>query len=204
MGFQIVIAPYKDPSEGLDWNEQKILVKKQINEHLSTYPGGKVRFSMSESDQGIGADFPTIVLEILAIGSTLFFGIPALHKKIRKNVEEWVKIKENIEKFIDWISNSEPVVSYSIEFAFVKALSHLQGRTKIDHLILLECREIIGKCDSLKKEFARTPLVYYLFIFRESDELLHVLLMDCKLRFHIDKLLPLDPRIQITDLKHDD
>ena len=165
MGFQIVIAPYKDPAEGLDWNEQTTFLKKQLEEHLATYPEGKVKFSLSESDQGIGADFPTIVLEILGIGSTLFFGIPALHKKIRKTVEEWAKIIENIKKFVKWIGISEPVFSYSIEFAFVEALSYLREKTKIDDLILLECREILGKCDSLKKEFARTPLVYYLFIF---------------------------------------
>lgn len=199
MGFKVVLNPYKDPAEGLDWDEQTPLLKKEIAAQLSNYHDGKIDFSLAESVQGLGVDMPTLVLEVLAVGSTLFFGIPALHKKIREALEEWKIIKERVDKFFSWLNRSDEIVSYSIEVAFLKALDHLQPRTEVSELTTIEVREILGKSDSLKPEFSNTPLVYYLFIFREADEQLHIVIMDCHLRLHVDKTLSLDPRFEIQE-----
>ncbi|MCH8126733.1 hypothetical protein IIC38_12320 [candidate division KSB1 bacterium] len=155
MSIKVIIAPYKDPAEGLDWNEQTPIVIYKFKEKLLSYPNGEINIKFYETDHGIGASFPTILLEIIGIASTLFFGIPTLHKKIRESLVEWKKIKEESDKFVEWLGNIIPIRSYSIEKVFLDALSHLESKANILDLKLLEVKEFFGKTSSIKPSFEK-------------------------------------------------
>jgi hypothetical protein len=193
--IKTALSPFHDPAEGPDWPEQAVDATRKITEVLLSYPDGKVDFSISEGDHGIGADMPVLVLEILGIGTTLFFGIPALHKKIRETIQEWKKIVCNVERLLKWIGRGVAITSYSIEVAFYKSLTEIEQLTDVSNLTLIEAVEFKGKSDSVIEGFEYSPFAYYWFVFREGDERLFLILMDSRLKLHLRKVLPLDIRM---------
>lgn len=196
MSVKIILAPYKDPAEGLDWHEQTPLIRKELHGILSNYPFGKVEYKIEETDHGIGADLPTILLEIIGIGSTLFFGVPALHKKIRETIGEWKKIWEEVKNFIKWINKKQPIISYSKEIAFLKALEFLETKVgdKILEIELYGLVEISGKSGKIEKKFETSPLLYHLFLFKYEEEYIYLVASNSLLEIVVDKKLTLDIR----------
>jgi len=195
VAIKIALNPFHDPAEGADWPEQATKARQQIAEDLLSYPDGKVDFSLREGDHGIGFDMPVLVLEVLGIGTTLFFGIPALHKKIRETIQEWKKIRDSIERLLRWIGTRAPVASHSIEVAFYRTFRELDQLTDVGSLKLVQAVEYKGKSDSVVEGFEYSPFAYYWFVFREDDERLFVVLIDSYLRLHLQKVLPLDYRM---------
>jgi len=128
LSIKIVLAPYKDPAYGLDWPEQTPIIIKEVAEHLSNYPEGKIEYKTKETDHGIGADWPTITFEIISIAGLVFFGIPALHKKIRETLSEWKKIKQNFDKLVDWIQKKNPCSLIQKNMHFSRHLSTLSQK----------------------------------------------------------------------------
>jgi hypothetical protein len=194
MSIKIVLTPYKDPADGLDWHEQTPIIKKELNEYLSSYSEGKIEYNILETDHGIGADFPTITLEIIKIAGLILLGIPELHKNIRESFSEWKTIKQEVEKLFNWLGKKGSIATYSIEYAFLKALDHLEAKTKILDLELIEAKEIMGKSGSIKVSFETTELVYYLFIFKEDSERCFLVLIDSRLKIILSGVVGLDPR----------
>ena len=194
MSVKIVLTPYEDPATGVDWPEQTPIVIKRLQELLCSYPGGEVEYRIKETNHGIGADWPTITLELLGIASVLFFAIPALHKKIRETLTEWKTIKKELDSFCEWLIGKEPVFSYSIEKAFLDALGHLESKTNILELELIEAIQIPGKSGAPVPGFETSPRLYYLFLFREDNEHAYVLLLDSESKMVVYKSLGLDPR----------
>lgn len=78
MSFKIALSTFKDPANGLDWDKQSELIEKRLDEELKNSPI-EVKFSLHSEIQGVGADFPVLILEVLTFGSAAFFGIPKLH-----------------------------------------------------------------------------------------------------------------------------
>jgi hypothetical protein len=193
--IKIALNPFRDPAEGLDWPEQATKAMERLTDAFLSYPDGKVHFSLREGEHGIGFDMPVLILEVLGIGTTLFFGIPALHKKIRETIEEWRKIGENVERLLHWVGVRIPVTSHSIEVGFYKSLMELQNLTDINNLKLIQAVEFKGKSDSTIEGFEYSPFAYYWFVFRDDDERLFLILMDSRLKLHVKKVLPLDYRI---------
>ncbi len=199
MAIKIALNPFHDPAEGPDWPEQAVSAMQKITEDFLSYPDGKVDFSLCEGDHGIGFDMPVLILEVLGIGTTLFFGIPALHKKIRESIQEWKKIADNIETLLKWLGDRVPVTSHSIEVAFYRTLRELEQLTDIGNLKLVQAVEYKGKSDSIVEGFEYSPFAYYWFVFREDDDRLFLILMDSYLRLHFRKVLPLDCRMLTED-----
>ena len=189
-----MLNSYEDPTQGLDWPEQTPIIIKRLKTHFQAYPEGKIEYHIEETDHGIGADWPTITLEVLGIAGGVFFGIPALHRKIRETITEWKQIKKTVDSFLEWLGRKERILSYSIEKAFLDALEHLESKTDILELELLEAIEIPGKSSSMDYSFKTSQLLYYLFIFREQDERIFILLFNSQLKMLFCKSASLDPR----------
>lgn len=174
------------------WEEQGALLLENIEKDIS-HSDPHVEFRLKKSEFGAGASWPSIVLEVVEIGGLVLIGVPALHKKVRETLSEWNEIKRNIEKFISWLSNKKTISTKSIEIAYLAALSHLEGKTDVNELELLEAQEIIGHSGFIKPEFENTQTIYYSFKFRKGDEKLYAIILDAYLNIHNDVELYLDP-----------
>ena len=194
MALKLALNPFRDPAEGIDWEEQARLARQELTDVIRDFPEGQVACVVTEGDHGIGAGEPRIILEIVGIASLVFFGIPAAHKKIREAIEEWRRIAIDVRKVVDWIAARFPVTAHSIEVAFYLVLQDLESDVAVDDLVLIEASLVWYKADAIEVTFETAPGAYYLFVFREGDERLHLVVVDSHLRIHIRKSLPLDPR----------
>lgn len=122
--MEIVLSPYKDPSGGVDWPEQTPAIEAELTKRLRDWDAGTVEYRIRRTNHGLGADWPTITLSVLSIAGTLFFTIPAAHKKVREALEEWKKVRANIEKFLAWISREKEIAAYPVELLFLDAVLH--------------------------------------------------------------------------------
>jgi len=181
---RIAFSPYPDgePEEGL---------KKSFIDRINGYPHGEIQFATHDSDHGIGADWPIIILEIIGVSGALFFAIPATHKKIRETCGEWSRIADNLERFLTWFGG-EPV-SYSIEAAFLRALQHLHKKTSVLDLEVIAASEVPGPSNVASGSFERSPLLYYVLVFRGRDTG-YVMVIDSRLEVVHEHELGLDPR----------
>src|ERR1044072_1156557 len=190
--FKIVLSSVIDPSS-YDGEESGAI--KRVKEILAEYPEGTIEFRLTEIDHGIGAGWETITLEILSIATTIFFGAPALHKKIKDSIAGWKNIKKDVDSFVSWLKKKkEHVASYSKEVAFLEALEKLEPKTEVQELEFYGLVEIPGKNSATETTFETTGLYYYLFLFKEDDERLFILLYDSQLRLRLMYCAGLDYR----------
>ena len=133
---ELIIAPYKDPSCGLDWPEQTPEIIKRLDTTLDSYDE-RVQFQLSEENIGSGADWPVIAINIAAIAGTAFFAIPASHKKIRESLEEWKLIGKNFLKLFEYISGTERVITYPIQILFLDAIENLAKQKNSENAVFL-------------------------------------------------------------------
>ena len=181
MGFKIALSPFKDPADGSDWDEQSKLIENRLTQILKSF-SPEVRFSLRSGTQGIGADFPVLILEVLTLGSAAFFGIPKLHKKIKETLQGWKEIWADTEKFLNWLKKKEPITRYSVEVAFLMCLSMLCDKTDVNELELVEAKTLLGASGFISPSFENTEMAYYLFILREGDTRLFVHCIDERLK----------------------
>jgi hypothetical protein len=83
--MRIVIAPYAEYDSDVEWDNYRKNVQSNILSKLSNIPDCDVKFKMQDSDHGIGADWPTLILNLIEIGGisiATMIGIAALHKKV--------------------------------------------------------------------------------------------------------------------------
>lgn len=170
------------------------MAREELAHALRGFPEGEVAYAVREGDHGIGAGEPRIILEILGVASLVFFGIPAAHKKIRETIEEWRRVAATVRKVVDWIGARFPATSHSVEVAFYHVLTEMESEVPIDDLVLIQALVTWWKTDAAEVSFETAPGAYYLFAFRESNERIHLLVVDSHLRVQVRKSLPLDPR----------
>ena len=169
--MEIVLSPYKDPSLGLDWPEQTPLIEAGLRARLSKWHAGSVEYQIRRTNHGLGADWPTITLALLSVAGTLFFAIPAAHKKVRESLEEWKKIKENLERLLAWVSPSEEVASYPVELLFLDATLRTASGDSTEMLEFLGVDELPVPTE-VSGGF--TALKHYLFTFRTGEHIVLV------------------------------
>lgn len=169
--MNIVLAPYKDPSEGLDWPEQTPVILNAINARLRGWDDGTLEYQLRETNHGRGADWPTITVSILSLAGAAFFTIPAAHKKVRESLEEWKRIGANLNRLVARLAPRSEVAAFPVELIFFDAV---ESALRIDESGLLEFlsvqelpvpSEISGGFDHLK---------YYLFTFRAHERIVLV------------------------------
>ena len=192
MGFKIVLNPFQDPARGQDFPEQVPIIHKELIEQFGEYPQS-LQFELRDGAQGAGADWPVIILEVMALGSSLFFGLPKIYSKIGKAVEGWKQIWSDMQRFIEWLTKKERIVKYSIEIAFYCSLARLSKRRDVRDIELVQAQEILGQSGSVSPTFENTEISYYLFLFREGNIALHIMCMDQTLKTHVDQSLALAP-----------
>lgn len=135
--MKIILNPYKDPTLGKDWNEQKDEIKQELNGIIQELPE-RVDCSINELNLGAGADWPTIAVTI-GFG---FFAIPEAHKRIREALEEWAMIGERVKALIQKLSKSNSLVSEPLEILFIEASEKLLSLTNQDDAIFLGYYEV--------------------------------------------------------------
>lgn len=190
MGFKIALNPFRDPMHGPDFPQQEPIVIQRLAEQLADYPHS-VRFETRVGEQGAGASWPVIILEVLAMGSSVFFGLPKFYTKIGKAVEGWKQIWSDIQRFIQWLSRKDRICRYSIEVAFYYSLARLSKRTDVRDLEVIQAQEVFGQGGFVPASFENTEVVYYLFMLREQDRVLHIVCVDHMLKVYVDQSLPL-------------
>ena len=180
------------------WEDQGALLLENIKKDISQ-PDLQVEFRLKESEFGAGASWPSIILEVVEIGGFVLIGVPAIHKKVRETLSEWKEIKKSLDKFISWLSNKKKISTKSIEIAYLAALSHLEAKTEVNELELLEAQEIIGHSGFSTPKFENTQTIYYSFKFRKGEEKLYAIINDGYLNIHSDVELYLDPFQKFLD-----
>ena len=134
--MKYILAPYKDPASGLDWDEQTPIIKNQIHKHFSEYEKD-IEYKIIETNHGKGADWPTIALVLMNV----FFVIPACHKKIRESISEWKLIYNSICGLTKWISEKFRILFYPKELLLLDALSELEKSLDVEEIELLSIDE---------------------------------------------------------------
>ena len=188
--MRILVAP-KDEAEYHTWEDiasTATIIREQCQEFKSD-----LDLETSDGDIGAGADYPVVILRILEIGGLILLGVPAVHKKIRETLGEWRKIKENVDKFIAWLSPQRRVYAYSIEIALLTALEHLSRTVSVEELKLVRADEIFGVSGYAEPSFENSEVVYFEFHFLEPGAYRHIVIMDWHLNIILTHVLPLHP-----------
>ena len=191
--MRILVAP-KDEAEYHTW-EDLLSPAAVIRDQCQVYES-ELSIEASDGDIGAGADYPVVILRILEIGGFVLLGIPAVHKRIRETLGEWRKIKENLDKFMAWLSPQRRVHAYSIEIALLSALEHLSRKVDVEELELVRADEILGVSGYPEPSFENSELVYFEFHFIEPGARRHIIIMDWQLNMLLTHVLPLHPAIR--------
>ncbi|WP_026841650.1 hypothetical protein [Citrifermentans bremense] len=139
--MKIILNPYKDPAQGLDWHEQTPEIETRITGVMKEF-GQSIDYSLQEMNIGIGADWPTIAVNVATIAGVGLFAIPEAHKRVREALEEWHRIGGNFQKLMDWLPSKEPLVSYPIEILFISASEALVGVLGNDDAVFIKYQEV--------------------------------------------------------------
>ena len=134
--MKYILAPYKDPASGLDWDEQTSIIKKRIQDRLSEYDD-TILYKIVETDHGKGADWPTIAL--LLLNASLV--IPEFHKKFRETISEWKLIYKNACRLTNWISEKFRILFYPRELLFFDALAEIEKLLDVNEIELISIDE---------------------------------------------------------------
>ncbi|TYO99842.1 hypothetical protein EDC39_1012 [Geothermobacter ehrlichii] len=140
--MKIILNSYHDPDKGMDWNEQTPIIERRIVGIMEEF-SESVDYSIQETNFGVGADWPTIALDVATIAGVGFFAVPEAHKRVREALEEWQLISANIKKLIDWIGGKESIVAQPIELIFIAASEALLSLVKNDDAVFLKYEEIL-------------------------------------------------------------
>lgn len=139
--MNIILNPYKDPAQGADWHEQTQEIKTRITGIMKDF-GEPVDYSLQEQNIGVGADWPTVAVNVATIAGVGFFAVPETHKRVREALEEWQRIGGNLRKLMDWVASKESLVSYPMEILFVAASEALLSVVGSGDAVFIKYEEI--------------------------------------------------------------
>ena len=139
--MNIILNPYKNPAQGVDWHEQTPEIETRITGVMKEF-GESIVYSLQETNIGVGADWPTIAVNVATIAGVGFFSVPEAHKRVREALEEWQRIGGNFRKLMDWLPSKEPLVSYPIEILFISASEALLGVLGNGDAVFIKYQEV--------------------------------------------------------------
>jgi len=123
--FELLIAEFGEiPDEDV-----ARVHREAIDRHtrrLREFPNPPIQASVEVRNIGRGADWWVIAVT----AASLYFAIPAIHKRIREDLEEWRKIHAKMQRFAGWVCGSKPAY-YPDTYLFLTALAELVRRTGI-------------------------------------------------------------------------
>ncbi|MBE0508694.1 MAG: hypothetical protein IBX50_18580 [Marinospirillum sp.] len=132
--MEIIINPFGDPS--LHEVEREKAEVDSLHSKIESYPGGDIPVEVTTKNIGKGADWLVVSVIILSSATSLFFAIPAAHKKVRETLEEWDRIFKEFKSLLDWLSIKKPVMMPD-QYLFLVALSRLDEELDASELVYL-------------------------------------------------------------------
>ena len=206
MALQFVVITGYGSGRPEDENEPHNTIER-LKASIGTYPYGAVEYRVKETDHGVGADFPTVTVDVLVLGAatikavSVFLDVPAARKRVRDALSGWKDIKSDVDRFFGWFKKAEGdrIYAYSKEVAFLEALGRLEPKTQILELETLAAVEIAGSTNGEPEAgFESSNRMYYLFAFRGWDYA-YVLLYNARLELLMEKTLPLSDIVACDD-----
>lgn len=162
--MDIIYSPFGEIDDG-DYKHVVDAKIKLYESRLESFEGGPIEYRVRETNHGRGADLVTVTVSLISLAGTAFFAIPALHKKVRETIEEWKKIREEINSLISHVSGKD-TPSLSIEVLFLEAVTDI---TKIG---VTESLEFLSACEiPTQNDFGFDDNKTYLFVFRDGSKL---------------------------------
>lgn len=154
-----------------------------------------VNCRLIEIDDGIGASGPAI-MGVVAIGASVFFGIPELYKRIGDAVKGWEKIFNDVDRAIKKLAGKDrKVYGYSEEYALLYVLNLLSEKVAVESLVLESVVVVHGKGRiSEGATFETSSLSQYFFVLRDGREFVYSIAINSKLeiqnmgRYHLDPM----------------
>lgn len=139
--MKIILNSYQDPNQGLDWHEQTPEIENRITGIMDEF-AESVDYSIQEVNFGVGADWPTIAVNVATIAGVGFIALPEAHNRVREALEEWQLIGANITKLIECIGGKEPIVAQPIELLFLAASEALLSLMNKDDAVFVRYEEL--------------------------------------------------------------
>lgn len=131
--YQLLILAFGELSDD-GWREEIAAVESRVRERIASYEGQlRLNADVSETNIGRGADWTVLAVSF----GMAAIAIPALHKKVRENIEEWKRIYRELHAFFAWILEEKRAL-YPDDYLFLKAIETLSAQ------LLMEGMEFKG------------------------------------------------------------
>lgn len=126
---ELIIAAFGEFSDD-EWEEEVAAEEKRVRDRIASYGAGAPEdVEVAAINLGRGADW--MVLAVYFGVASIF--IPETHKKIRENIEEWVRIYRELHALFSWVVEGRKTL-YPDEYLFLKAIEVLSDRAIDDRL----------------------------------------------------------------------
>lgn len=127
--LKLLIAAFGElPDES--WKEEVTAAKSRLRERIASYKGGiRLETEVAATNIGRGADWIVLALSFGLAAAA----IPALHKKVRENIEEWRRIYRELHTFFSWVLEGRSAL-YPDEYLFLKAIENLSEQSLPDSM----------------------------------------------------------------------
>ena len=130
--MKVILSPFKDPAEGLDWHEQSPVLLAQIRTYLDEFTS--LSTTIQETNHGRAADLATVTVVV-----TAFFAIPPTYRRIKDACKGWKEIIDDLSQFFEIFNQKYPIAGYDDEALFLTACLALKKKysVQIGELIVL-------------------------------------------------------------------
>lgn len=117
---ELIIVAFGELSDD-GWEEEIAAEEKRVRDRIATYEAGAPEnVEVAAVNLGRGADWMALVVSF-GVAAIL---IPEVHKKIRENIEEWVRIYRELHALFSWVVEGRKAL-YPDEYLFLKAIAVL-------------------------------------------------------------------------------
>jgi len=129
----LVILAFGELSDE-NWKEAVAAEEEHLRERVASYKGRPpLNAEVAAINIGRGADWIVLAVSF----GVAAIAIPEAHKKVRENIEEWIRIYRELHSFYSWIVKGRKSF-YPDGYLFLKATETLSGQ------LLLEGMEFKG------------------------------------------------------------
>lgn len=126
---ELVIVAFGELSDD-GWEKEIAAEEKRVRDRITSYEAGvPENVEVAAVNLGRGADW--MVLAVYFGVAAVF--VPEAHKKIRENIEEWVRIYRELHALFSWIVEGRKAL-YPDEYLFLKAIEVLSEQA-LDEMV---------------------------------------------------------------------
>lgn len=115
---ELIIVAFGEMSDEA-WEEEVALEEKRVRHRIESYEADAPEsVEVTAVNLGRGADWMVLAVSF----GVAAIVIPEAHKKIRENIEEWVRIYRELHAFFRWIVEDRKAL-YPDEYLFLQAIA---------------------------------------------------------------------------------